>query len=697
MKKLTAEVHPSNQNSVQQAAERTSSAAHANAVLESRVECAGEFLRLRGIRVTRQQLREALVEDSSLAALAEEVTRRGCPVRLLHCQPEDVGCLDLPTLVGLVDGSSAVLVRMTLRSVYLRLDDGRTVRVYRKRLGEVWTGEALELAPQLPAALSFRARIWAILQRHPRVLAQFLLASGFFQALALGVPLLLRTALDTALPDGAESMLYLLTLGIVMGAASQAWFAWFREAALRFLHARVLTSLNRGLLEHVLHLPFSYHQQKGLGELTQVVTAGDQVSRLATDVALTPLTDGVLGLMSLALLVYLLPSAALVVLVACLVFVAGAVVVGKRQGSYQTQELAAQAEQNGFLLELVAGAQVIKATGAEQPSVVRWIQHLAKERWPSLRRQRLGLWLEVGGECLRNGLLMFLLAWGGRQALAGALSLGTLIAAIQLAEGFAGSTFRVADACVKLYAARAYAITLENALARPTQPSLKPALDSRGLGDDAIVLEDVWFRYEPGSPWILKGFSLRVRAGEEHRLMGPSGCGKTTLLRLIAGLYEPERGAVLIHGVDASVARRRVAYLPQETYLFQGSIFDNLRVLSGGASRERILQAAQLTGLDELIRTLPMGYETVLPPGGYTFSGGQRQLIALSACVASERNVLLLDEAMSHLDRLTQARLVQSPLFEGKTLVSVVHEVVAPEPSSTASRVTIDEFDALPA
>jgi ABC-type bacteriocin/lantibiotic exporter with double-glycine peptidase domain len=121
-------------------------------------------------------------------------------------------------------------------------------------------------------------------------------------------------------------------------------------------------------------------------------------------------------------------------------------------------------------------------------------------------------------------------------------------------------------------------------------------------------------------------------------------------------------------------AREKIAYLPQSILLFSGSLLDNLKILSNGASRSTLLDMAEETGLADLVRTLPMGWETVVAQGGYNFSGGQRQLVALTAVMASRRQVLLLDEAMANLDPLWKERLLAKDLFQGKTVLLASHE-----------------------
>jgi ATP-binding cassette subfamily B protein RaxB len=207
-------------------------------------------------------------------------------------------------------------------------------------------------------------------------------------------------------------------------------------------------------------------------------------------------------------------------------------------------------------------------------------------------------------------------------------------------------------------------------------PAIPAPRQARSLPRDrpAIELRGVWFRHAEDMPWVLADYDLSVAIGATHVVRGPSGCGKSTLLRLLAGLVPPERGSVLVGGIDAVAARERVMYLPQRPHLFGGTVLENLRSLSRGASFTRIREAARLTGLEALVASWPMAYETRLPPGGSTLSGGQKQIVFLTACLASEEPIVLLDEAMASMDRLLQSKLARASLFAGRTLVVVQHD-----------------------
>jgi ATP-binding cassette, subfamily B, bacterial len=210
------------------------------------------------------------------------------------------------------------------------------------------------------------------------------------------------------------------------------------------------------------------------------------------------------------------------------------------------------------------------------------------------------------------------------------------------------------------------------------RPAAHPLSDVRG----DVRLRDVWFRYAPDAPWTLEAIDAEVPAGTRTALVGETGSGKTTLAYLVARLYEPQRGAVLIDGTDIrdvtlSSLASTVGLVSQETYLFHASIRENLRFACPDATDAEIEDAAKAAQIHELIASLPDGYETPVGERGYRFSGGEKQRIAIARTVLRNPPVLILDEATSALDTETE-RAVQQALDElsrGRTTIAIAHRL----------------------
>jgi ATP-binding cassette, subfamily B, bacterial len=210
------------------------------------------------------------------------------------------------------------------------------------------------------------------------------------------------------------------------------------------------------------------------------------------------------------------------------------------------------------------------------------------------------------------------------------------------------------------------------------RPDAAPLPQCRG----DVALDDVWFRYEEGSPWTLSEISAEVPSGTTTALVGETGSGKTTLAYLVARLYDPDRGKVTIDGIDIrdttlkSLAET-VGLVSQETYLFNASIRENLRFACPEASDEEIEDAARAAQIHDLIASLPAGYDTLVGERGYRFSGGEKQRMAIARTVLRNPPVLILDEATSALDNETERAVQQAldDLSRGRTTIAIAHRL----------------------
>ena len=494
------------------------------------------------------------------------------------------------------------------------------------------------------------------------------------QFLVLAMPEITGVVMNQALPDGAWSTLKLVAAGVLLVAAFQAWTGWIRERTLLYLATRLETSAERGFLEHLLRLPFSFLQKKTLGDMLQAFGGLTTARELLAERALGAFLDGAMAAVYLLVMGFKILAPTVVVVLVAAAMVGIAVLVGRSQAKQQAREVEAQAKERGYLTELISGSGTVKAAGAERQGLHRWLDLFQQELAFNLKKNRLGLWSEVGLATLQQAMTVLFLIWGGNLALKGELKIGTLFAFMQLSSGFLGAVFGVVNAYLVL-------VILRPQLAK-TQEFLdvKPEKHAIHMGSEPqtptgpVIMEDVWFRYTQEGPWVLKGYNLRLEPGEKFTLTGSTGFGKSTILRLLAGLYAPEKGTISIGGLSPKLAHHKILYLPQFVQLYGGSIIENLRVLSGGASLEQLVAVSQQTGLHNLVATFPMNYNTVLPPGGRNLSGGQRQLIALTGAIASARGLLILDEATANLDN-TWASAIQVLLDRATwTSITATHE-----------------------
>jgi len=307
-------------------------------------------------------------------------------------------------------------------------------------------------------------------------------------------------------------------------------------------------------------------------------------------------------------------------------------------------------------------ADDLMAISLEQTLVGRWFQML------------LGLF-ETAGPAL-------IFAAGGWLIIRGQLELGTVVAVVAVLRRLYQPASQLAGVQVDVLTSYAYLERVFSVL--DLEPSITDAPHATPLAAPRGTLEfrDVWLSYGRGDGYALAGVNLRIDAGQSIAVVGASGAGKSTLAALVPRLYDPTRGAVLLDGRDLrtitlSSLRGQLAVVLQETYLFHGSIADNLRYARSNATDRELEAAARSAQIHEFIRTLPDGYDTIVGNRGYHLSGGERQRLAIARAILRDPRILILDEATSSLDSANEA-LVQAaidPLLAGRTSLVIAHRL----------------------
>lgn len=311
----------------------------------------------------------------------------------------------------------------------------------------------------------------------------------------------------------------------------------------------------------------------------------------------------------------------------------------------------------------IAGIKTIKALSAEEEISEKFERE--NEELYSLNVEATRIVAIYGNASfLILGIAMsFMLYFGGRAIIENTLTVGELAAfltyMLTMTWPLRTLGFTIADIQRSLAAASRLFEVMDSAPESVDPPDAVELENPRG----EVEFRDVWLTYHTGKT-VLRGLSFKVMPGEKVLITGPPGSGKSTVLKLIARLYEPEKGEVLLDGVDVrkiktESLRRTVAYVPQEPFIFNRSIRENIALAKPDATMEEIIRAAKIAKIHDFIASLPEGYETILGEKGITLSGGQRQRIALARALLLDPKVILLDDPVSNLDAGTEKRLVE--------------------------------------
>jgi ATP-binding cassette subfamily B protein len=336
---------------------------------------------------------------------------------------------------------------------------------------------------------------------------------------------------------------------------------------------------------------------------------------------------------------------------------------------------------NVQLQEALSGVRAIQAFRRERATAARLAEANQDERAAHWRTISLASFFFPGIEFLGTAATVIVLGAGGQRVLAGDLDIGVLAAFLLYLRNLFDPVQQLSELYDSFQSATAGAERVGNVLAE--EPSVREAPDPVPLPDPRgdIRLEDVSFAYDQG-PEVLHDVNLRLDAGTTLALIGPTGAGKSTVAKLIARFYDPLAGRITLDGVDLRQVRladlrRAMGYVPQEGFLFSGTVLDNIRFGRPEATRDEIEAAARAVGADQVIAGLPDGYDTQVGERGALLAAGERQLVAFARAWIADPALLLLDEATSNLDAVSEASVTDAlqRLRAGRTTIIIAHRL----------------------
>ena len=510
-------------------------------------------------------------------------------------------------------------------------------------------------------------------------------------AVELVPPLVIRDVVDHHLMVGRSGGLPALALLYLLGIAAMQALAFLYGYLAATVAQGVLSDLRTRLFAHLQRLPTSYFDRVPIGDVTSRCTADVETLDTVFSSGVALLLAHLVRLVTIAVAMVLLsPGLSLVaaLIAAPLVLITRALQVRVRQAERETR-LAIGAV-NTRLGEDLRGIEAIRVFGREPEFVAGFRQVLGRGLAASNRSSFYSALYTPVTAIVSAIAVAALLAAGAQRAFGAAgISLGTLTAFLLLLQRFFQPITALGEEWQTVQGAMAGAERIFDTLALAPDDLSVPGRGrtDRERSTGAVVLHHVEFGYASGLP-VLHDLSFQAAAGEHVALVGRTGAGKTSALHLIAGLYRPWVGRVVVAGRDparlAEAERNRVlGVVPQVVQLFSGTVFDNLTLGDRNVAEDAVYEAATIAGVDPFIRGLPQGYQTLLAGGGggagAQLSAGQRQLVALARALIHRPAVVLLDEATAAIDNASDAAfrraLRERVLPRGATVVTVAHRL----------------------
>lgn len=520
---------------------------------------------------------------------------------------------------------------------------------------------------------------WGVIRRHRGLYRDVLLAAFLINLFAVAMPLFVMNVYDRVVPNHATDTLWMLAAGIVLVMCADAALRMMRGWFIDMAASRTDITLSATIMERVLGMKMT-ERPASIGSFASGLQAFESVRSFigsATvvgfiDLPFVLLFTLVMGLISWPLVIPVLVGIALVLL-----YTAG---VQHKMHQLSEQSMQASAQRNAVLVESLVGLETLKTLGAEGRMQSLWEKTTLLLSRTSVKMRMLSGSVTAGTLWIQQAVAVAIIILGVYLIIDAQLSQGALIAAYMLSSRVMAPVGQAAALLMQYHQAATALETLETVMQKPVERPPGTSWISRPRLQGGIEFNEVSFRYPHDERDVLRNVSFKINPGEHVAILGRNGSGKTTLEKLVAGLYSPTQGAVLIDGIDArqldpAELRRNMGYVSQDVNLFFGSLRDNIVMGAPQVDDARVLEAVRLSGLAEFVQTHPAGLAMPVGERGELLSGGQRQGVTIARAMLNDPSILLFDEPTGAMDHASE-ELFKRNIREyapGKTLLVITH------------------------
>ncbi len=548
-----------------------------------------------------------------------------------------------------------------------------------------WRGEVLLVKRdnrQSGSAQKFGFR-WFIpeLLRERRLFGDVAIAAVLLYGLGLALPIFFQLVIDKVLVHQSFMTLYVLLIGASIALLFDAVFTFLRRYLLLYATNKIDIRIATKTFGHLLSLPNAFFEHISAGVLVKHMQQAARIREFLTGRLFLTMLD------ALSLFVFVpvlaLYSVNLTLLVLAFTAFSG-IVIALLMGPFRRRLYKlyqAESGRQALLVETVHGMQTVKSLSMEPLKGRTWDDRCADAITTRSSVEKISAFAQSITGLLEKLMTLGIIGYGAILVFNGEITIGTLVAFNMLANRVSGPLVQMVT-MVHEYQEIALAVRMLAEVMNQTPERDGKTDGLRPEPKGAIEFEHVSFRYGADGPQTLDDVSFSIPTGSIFGIVGRSGSGKTTITRLLARLYTPQQGMVRIDGIDAreidlTHLRKSLGIVLQDSFLFRGTVRDNIACVKRGASFAEIARVAQIAGADEFIERLPRGYDTLLEENASNLSGGQKQRLAIARALIADPRVLIFDEATSALDSESEVIVRQNlrRIAQGRTVIIVSHRL----------------------
>ena len=561
----------------------------------------------------------------------------------------------------------------------------KVTKMTKERFASEWTGVAIFLAPA-PSYKPHKDKKNGLMSFLPLIFRQrslifyIVLASLLVTLINIGGSYYLQGILDEYIPNQMKSTLGIISIGLIITYILQQIMSFSRDYLLTVLSQRLSIDVILSYIRHIFELPMSFFATRRTGEvISRFTDANSIIDALASTILSLFLDVSILIIIGSVLLVQN-TNLFLLSLISVPIYIIIIFAFMKPFEKMNNDVMQSNSMVSSAIIEDINGIETIKSLTSEETRYQKidseFVDYLDKS-FKLSKYSILQSSLKQGAQLILNIVILW---FGAQIVMTGKISIGQLITFNTLLSYFTNPLENIINLQTKLQSAKVANNRLNEVyLVESEFKNTQTLTDSQFLAGD-ICFEDISYKYGFGRD-TLNNINLTIKQGDKVSIVGISGSGKTTLAKMIVNFFEPYKGRITINNndlkmIDKKVLRQHINYLPQQAYIFSGSILENLTLGANQMiSQEDIIKACEIAEIRQDIEQMPMGYQTELSDGA-GLSGGQKQRIALARALLTKAPVLILDEATSGLDVLTEKKVIENLMaMTDKTIIFVAHRL----------------------
>lgn len=535
---------------------------------------------------------------------------------------------------------------------------------------------------ETPFDFAHLKRSFVYIKKYKGKMITALVLSVFAAISGLLGPLITQYALDNTIPQNNMGQLVLLTLAFVGTIAVSITFSTIRSRIMTVVGQDIIFDIRTDLFKHLQELPFEYYDNRPHGKiLIRVVNYVNSVSDMLSNGIINVILECLNMLFIMIFMFFVNVKLSLVVLSGLPIFAVIMMMIKKRQRKAWQDVSNKSSNLNAYLQENITGARVTQIFTREEENaqIFDRLSEKYRKSWINAVKYSNLVWPATDNVSTLVRAAIFVV--GLLVLTPAAVSLGTIVAMTSYASSFWQPIMNLSNIFNNFINNIAYLERIFETLDEPATIADKPNAQDIGDITGEVKFDDVTFSYEQGKT-VLEHISFDVKPGESVALVGPTGAGKSTVVSLLSRFYDLDSGKITIDGKDISQAtlhslRSQMGIMLQDSFIFSGTIYDNIRYGRLDATEEEIREAAKIVCADEFINEMKDGYMTEVNERGSKLSGGQKQLISFARTLLSDPKILVLDEATSSIDARTEKLLQQGlqRLLVGRTSFIIAHRL----------------------